>query len=71
MTVTPVTCLGCDRDLAPGSRHFTGRVRFANGFACAECVDAFRDGPEATSGEVDRSRAFFVGNSGGYTGAAG
>ena len=69
MTVDRMTCLGCDKDVAPGSRYFTGRVRFANGLACAECAAAWRADDEAPPGEVDRSNAFFIGNTGGYTGA--
>ncbi len=65
-------CLGCGRDLEPGSRFFVGRIRFANGYACAGCAEAFgaAQGADEAAPEVDRSSAFFVGNTGGYTGAS-
>jgi hypothetical protein len=73
MTDERTECLGCKRDLEPGSRYFVGRVRFANGYACAGCAEAFSgaDGSAAAASGVDRSTAFFVGNTGGYTGATG
>ena len=67
-----VSCLGCGRDLEPGSRFFVGRMRFANGYACAGCAESFTagHGTDGTAPEVDRSTAFFVANTGGYTGAS-
>ncbi|MCA1570339.1 MAG: hypothetical protein LC798_08500 [Chloroflexi bacterium] len=67
------TCLGCDHNLEPGSRYFASRVQFANGYACSGCAEAFHETHDdsGSPGEVDRSKAFFIGNTGGYTGASG
>jgi hypothetical protein len=73
MSTAAVSCLGCGRDLQPGSPYFADRVQFANGFACSGCADAFRPGGDdsGSGDEVDRTKAFFTGNTGGFTGGAG
>lgn len=69
-----ITCVGCERSVAVGTRRYHGRVQYGDRFLCEECGDLLREPrtePATRDRILDRIRDYGLGMAGGHTGKVG